>query len=226
MTSLTRNIAVGFFLCIGILHSCKKSDQNYQLNQTQVELKYDQTFQFTLTPNTSFDKVNVRNTNNDVGQIDNKGLYSAHNLGTSMLTFIVDGQELKATVEVKPYETFFTEPKLLLRVNKAEIKKLESRTLINEDTNELIYAGENNMVDQIIYQFDPANQMLKNCVVKFSAQAPSDERMLTFFRERYESLGNVDNKTYIFVKNSVFIECNLVRENNLWTAYYSSIRLK
>jgi hypothetical protein len=225
MTSISRAIGIGLFFCCGIVLSCKKSTPQYQLNQTQINLKYDQTFQFSLTPNMSFEKVNVRNTNHEVGNLDNKGLYTAQNIGTSLLNFVVEGQELQATVEVQPYETFFTEPKFLIRVNKGEIKKLEGRMLLSEDPDALVYAGENNMVDQVIYQFDPANQNLKNCIVKFSAQAPSEERMLTFFRERYDSLGNIENQTFLFVKNSIQVECNLVRENNLWTAYYSSGRL-
>lgn len=202
---------------------CSKSETakpKLSLNATEVKLNYDEEFQFVLKRGEeviSFSSVTTSSTDEFVGRVNNSGVFEAQHVGETDITLVHEGESIKAKIIVEPIYTFFQEPFNEFGKGKSQIKSLEKRRLLFEDTNGLIYSGENNRVEYIGYLFE--NNRLKGSIVDFKNSRIYVNDIMYFYDERYTFEGEEDD-IYLFTNKSKNIVVGLTIANAELRAAY------
>ncbi|WP_316823536.1 Ig-like domain-containing protein [Pedobacter gandavensis] len=183
------------------LSSCSKKEDpkpTYAINQTSVSINYDKEHQFTVKlGEKTADAAGFTWTSSDpsVGTISGTGLFKGKKIGSTTIKAEGNGTVLTAELTIKPYSTLFKEPIIEFGVSIATIKGKESRKLIEQASNGLLYEGENSKIKQIMYIFE--NSKLAGAAALFESTKPVVEEVVQFYSERYTYLGE-DEDFFVF----------------------------
>ena len=184
-----------------IVTGCSRSEalkpevEGFSLLPKVGSLHYDQTLQFSIRkggnpfPASNF---NWKVADENIAGINKEGLLTAKTIGETHITATNGAETLKVAVAVVPYHTFIKAPVLGFGNSKAHIKNLESRKLISETKDFLIYEGENDDVKRVTYFFD--EDALHTVAV--STPAAVKTKLEVYARERYSYISQNDNGMY------------------------------
>lgn len=187
-------------LFLGIcLAACSKDDP-MTISQSSVQLKYDGSYQFTVKKGgDNVSGATWKSSNTNVGTVDSKGNFKARKIGKTDVTASTGDGSVKASIEIQPYSTLYTEPVLDFNQSKATVKTKEKRKLLQESTDGLIYEGENSKIEFVFYLFE--NNRLDGGGVVFEATSPVVKEATTFLKERYPN-SSLDGSLIIFLDDN------------------------
>lgn len=188
-----------FTFIVLILAGCSKDKNNdpvYEINSTTLTTNYDKEFQFSIEGNP--ENIVWSSSDENVGTIDNTGLFKANKIGSTTITAKIGTASVKSEVTVESYGELFKEPYTDYGSNKASIKSKESRSLKAEISTALLYEGENNIVKDLLYLFE--NDKMQAASINFSYSSSIASQVGQFYGERYTYLGFDDD--YIFMNNN------------------------
>ncbi|RYU93206.1 Ig-like domain-containing protein [Emticicia agri] len=194
-----RKISV-FLLMLTI--ACTKKDEPMVISDPVIELKYDGKNQYTLKQGAeTIDNslIQWKSSDAQIGTIDQKGLFKGRKVGKTEVTAYTDKGSVKASVEIVPYFSTFTEPSVDFGQTKQSIKAKEKRKLLSETENTLLYEGENSKVEFVLYSFE--NNKMTVCGPVFVTSSTIVKEVGTFLLERYPLAGSVDGNV-IFLHDS------------------------
>ncbi len=180
--------------------SKKESTPKLMLDLHELSLKFDKEHQFKVTlDGQAVDGATVNWTSSDerTGTIGGTGLFKAKRIGTTTITAKRGEEVLTATVDVTPYATFFTEPYVDFTASKAVIKTKEKRLLApnGEEADGLLYIGENNKIQNVLYAFE--NGTLLGAMAVFKTSALTSDELAKFYLERYAYIGETNDLAYL-----------------------------
>ncbi len=185
--------------------SCGKKGEgepDLQLNAATVDLRYDQTHQFSVTKGASAMAANTftwTSTDQTVGTVSTGGLFTAKKIGQTTINGSSASGSVTAKVTVTPYSTMVKEPYFDPTATIATTKSKETRTLVSQDGNTLLYNGENANVRNVIYLFENG-QMTQGALLLANTNAVVQE-FATFIKERYNYLGDNGAGVYVYSDN-------------------------
>jgi hypothetical protein len=198
MKQILQNVLL--LLALFTVMSCKKATQEPEatLNQKDISLHYNETFTFEVKKGNNvidFSTLTTSSSDEFVGTINNQGVFEANTIGETTIKIMGDGVNLTAKVTVTPIQNLFEEPITNFLFNKSQIKSAEKRNLLNETATGLLYDGENNLLEYVIYIL--TNQgYLSSSAMLFPLNSTLPERLAVFYAERYNIIGELDNYFY------------------------------
>lgn len=204
---MKNQLLIGAAICAFLITGCSKSNDgpNYQIDQKEVSMYYDDTHQFKVTSgsttmNTSSDP--WKSSDESVGTIDGHGLFTAKKIGTTTITCKSTSFDVVAEVSVTPYSTLCVEPVVDFGTSIASVKSKEKRTIVSEVSGGVLYKGENSKVRNVMYVFEDGG--LKASLLMINGANAVIEESAKFLAERYTFEGTSDN-VYIFSSDKVII---------------------
>ncbi|PVH26987.1 Ig-like domain-containing protein [Sphingobacterium corticibacter] len=195
---MTYNLQLKALALIALLFvGCSKNEEsNYQINQSEVKLKYDGDFAFTVS-NAS----NIEWSSSDpfVGTVDINGNFTAEHIGETTITARHAGGSTIARVIVEPYITDIVEPHFNYGANKNAIKTLEKRNLKNESSTDLLYQGQGQKENEVYYSFSGGS--LDGSILTFRSYSSLATDLARFYGERYNYYGSTDDAVFFESKD-------------------------
>lgn len=193
-----------------IISACSKKEKDqpktvYTIDKTEVSMKFDNTHQYVIKEgSTEIDasKVKFTSSNEEVGTIDQDGLFDAKRIGSTTIKAEGAGFSLTSIITVEPYSNLCKEPHYVIGIGKAAVKSNESRVLLNETTTGLVYNGENTKLRSVIYLFE--NNALNSAAILFQNNNSVVEESVKFFSERYQFQGESDD-VFFFANKEIVI---------------------
>lgn len=190
-------------LCIALptwMAGCGKNDNlPLTINQTEVQLRYDGTFDFSIR---NVSDVEWSSSDAFVGTIGPDGKFQAHHIGETTITGKALGEFVTAQVVVEPIVVDVVEPYMEFGKTLPDVKNFEKRQLLHEAPTVLVYteASEYTLGARYIFEGN-----LFNSVSLLWSDARTEEGT-TFYAERYELFGSSNNIRYYTDKsNSILI---------------------
>lgn len=181
------------FPVILIFNSCEKKLKSVELDNEEITIHYNETYQL----NASYSPTDIDNRptftwhseNTDVAKTDQKGLIEGVRIGETTITAQTEEPVFKASckVIVEPISNMYAEPVLDFGENMSFVKDKETRTLVFEDAEGLVFEGENLKVLGIMYFFE--YERLSFTAALFENSPSVIEELNTYLSERYEFLG-------------------------------------
>ena len=173
------------------------------IDKNVVELKYDGRYQFTVTKSLkAVDASSLTWTSSDesVGTVSTLGLFIANRIGKTTINAKGTGVNVSSEITVTPYSTLFKEPVLAFGETLAYTKSKESRTLIKQVSDGLIYTGDNSSIRNVMYLFD--GSILYSAIVLLANTDAVSTETVKFLMERYTYLDESDGM-HIFTNDKV-----------------------
>lgn len=171
--------------------SCAKDDNSpLVISDIEINLKYDKQHQYSIKRGSkTLDNSSVTWELNDknLGTVSANGLFKARKIGTSHVTVNYNGAMAQGNINVTPYSTMFTEPMAKFGASMSDIKYSEKRKILAETTDGIIYQGETNKIEGVMYLFD--NNRLETAAVIFAITSTVVDEVSLFFKERYPKYG-------------------------------------
>lgn len=177
-----------------LLSSCVKEgllDEDLETGNENSKLYVGETIQF---------KSNDKNTkwkssNKFIGTIDEDGLFTAHHIGKVKINATHEGKKSSTEITVLPKITDIPEPVISFGGSKEQIKDLEKRNLLNDSGPAISFETDSPYVESLYYVFQGGKCVY--AIVRFKNNVDIDiEYILSFFQERYESIGTVKDDYY------------------------------
>lgn len=163
------------------------------LNESEITLYSDDTEQLEAN-----DNVDWMSESEFVASVDANGLVTGNHVGTTNIIASNGSGTSKCTVEIIPRFNTFEEPVLDFGATKEEVKSKESRTILSETEEGLVYIGENNALDMVAYLFENGRLRSAGAAVSFAYTS----ELTSFLIERYQVVGE-ENDIYMFINNDV-----------------------
>lgn len=171
--------------------SCAKDDNSpLVISDVEINLKYDKQHQYSIKRgNKTLDNSAVKWELNDknLGTMGTDGLFKARKVGKSHVTVNYNGAVTQGNINVTPYSTMFTEPIAKFGASMSDIKYLEKRKVLAQTTDGIVYEGETNKIEGVMYLFD--NDRLETAAVIFAITSTVVDDVSLFFKERYPKFG-------------------------------------
>lgn len=127
--------------------------------------------------------------NNMIALVTSSGMVQAKIAGTTTIKIRNAQNTYLATCEVtvSPTHFMFKEPILDFGSDKTSIKAKESRVLLSDVGEDVVYSGENRYLRNLVYTFSGASLFKAECVVSTSYT----DLLASFINERYIYLGEL-----------------------------------
>jgi hypothetical protein len=149
--------------------------------------------------------------NRFVASVNEQGAVVCNHVGTCTIQVATADARFSTAciVNVKPNNQLFDEPVLDFTTTRTTVKLKETdKAIVCETATMLIYQGIENLVQQVVYQFDE-NRKLVTSVIKLPAAASSElDGFMSEYYDRYQSAENDDllvwrgNDTEVVVKTT------------------------
>jgi hypothetical protein len=183
------------FLLINISCDRKELRPRLVIDTPQLDLKYDQEHQFTLSEGGAVLEPNMfawKSDDETVGAVDEKGKFTARRVGeTTVRAVSSDGEtKIESKVTVTPYSLLYTEPVLLWGASQAQVKAGEKRKVFESTPYYLAFTGETTLVTKAEYYFS-LDQRLSSANIYLGNTPEAYEEAVLYLKERYP-----DNFTY------------------------------
>jgi len=181
---------------------CSKdnAEPDYSINETDLVTNFDKEFQFVVKQGSNnIDPSALTWTSSDkvVGTIDTDGLFHANRIGATTITGTNGTYTVKSEVTVASYDEIYKEPILTFGASKADIKAKETKALLEETENVLVYRSESNRLENMGYTF--ANNMMQSAIAVFKMTNTIGTELGIYMAERYTYIG--DNEEVILLSN-------------------------
>lgn len=187
-------LSLALLLPVVLLSSCSDDDKSgLSLNKSNITLYSEGTEQLEAN-----DNVDWLSESEFVASVDANGLVTGNHVGTTNIIASNGSETSKCAIEVKPKFNTFTEPILDFGVTKEVIKSRESRTILSETDNSLVYRGENDALNMIAYMFENGRLSIAGAAVSFAYTS----ELTYFLLERYQVIGE-ENGLYMFINNDL-----------------------
>lgn len=177
-------------LCISLstlLISCGKNDNlPLTINQTEVTLRYDGTFDFSIR---NVSDVEWSSSDEFVGVVGSDGKFEARHIGKTTITGKALGEFVTAQVVVEPIVVEVVEPYIEFGKALPDVKDFEKRQLLHEASNVLVYTEASDYTLGARYIFED-NLLTSARLVWNDARI---EEAKIFYAERYEFFGSGNN---------------------------------
>jgi uncharacterized membrane protein len=115
--------------------------------------------------------------------------------------------------------SLYLEPYLKFGCTAADIKKYETREIYEDNSEKLIFLGENADVNNVMYLFN--NKKMNAAGVIFNKTTSISTRVSAFLNERYEYKGKDSDNDDIFLSSDgkLLIYISTISEGNLMVVY-------
>lgn len=180
---------------------CEKEDlsvTSIAFDSKSIILDYDETREIyvtTLPIEAPLVEYTVRSNNDDIVTVDTIGVIKIKGVkvGEGTVSVLSIDRTLTDTcyITVNATNFLFEEPVVAFGSNKSDIKVKESRILLSETENILIYGDENTSVRGVIYYFENGN--LFGSVVLLKEDKYTADQSVDFLKQRYDFLGVSDD---------------------------------
>jgi len=209
-------------LCIALsilLISCGKNDNlPLTINQTEVTMRYDGTFDFSIR---NVSDVEWSSSDEFVGIVGRDGKFEARHIGETTVTGRALGEFVTARVVVEPNIVGVIEPYIAFGETLPVVKDFEKRQLLHEASDLLVYTDASDYTSRARYFFEGD---LFTSVSLFWSDARTEEGKI-FYAERYEFLGSSNNVHYYTDKsNSLLVSLTNDRLQGFFATYSRNTR--
>jgi len=191
------------------------------LNKNELVLGVNETETLVATielANATNKTVTWKSSNNNVATVDNNGKVTTLAAGETVITVETasGGFSDECKVIIAPYR----EPYLTFGASKTTVKNYETRKLIEENDDYLLYEGENKDVVEVYYLFD-FNKLWGSCVWLKNTSGIGN-RIFNFLSEKYEYLGKEEEfHRFISLDKKMYILFGFEDEWNEWVVLYA-----
>ena len=177
-------------LLILVCIACTKEEkEHFTIDQDNVSLQHDGTIQLTTTPSQT---CTWTSDNETIATVSESGLVTGVFIGDTKIRAQTSTGNLidVCNVHITPRSTLYTEPFFIYGSSISMIKSKEKRSLYNEDSESLIYNGENLNVRYVLYLFETTGLTSADVLLENTASVATET--VTFLEERYSLLGFTD----------------------------------
>ena len=160
-----------------VIVGCSKSeDDKLTLSNNNVTLYTEDTSEITAS-----EKSTWSSDDEFVATVASNGKITANHLGKTIITAKSDDGEAKCEVTVKARYNTYTEPVFEFGANKSVIKSKESRTILMEKEESLLFKPETSSIQGVSYLFE--NDKMYS--IGIFVELPSSLEVTKFLIERY-----------------------------------------
>jgi len=189
------------------MSGCKNDEELLSLNTTEITLKPDETFNLVVSPDAS--GCVFKSGNDNIAEVYSSGLILARLVGETSITVTNSdkGYLAKCKVIVTPVYSMYREPYLVFGKPKSNIKSYETRQISQENDTSILYSGENQFIDSLMYLFDISAYTSSLCAIPSSQST----LLINYLTERYVYYGSLttgltarlttDGKTFVVTQN-------------------------
>lgn len=206
-------------VAIATLVGCGKDgvESTHEINRSQVTLKYDQSFDFSVSNVSNLD---WSSSDEYVGVVSSNGAFTAKHIGETTVTARSGGQSFTAAVIVEPYIIGILEPLYGQQISKGDVKAFESRRLDLETTTSLAYTDLSiSLLDDVLYLWQDRGTW-NGTYATFQRSFTSQDAE-TFYGERYIYILNNDIGSFYKTKdNKTAIRIRYIQEYGVDAYYY------
>lgn len=182
-----------------------------RLDKSEINMHYDESDSLTLTflpiDADSFPEINWTNSDDHVATFNkNTMVITGKKIGSTTLTVQSSDGSLsdQCTITISPIIEWYREPMLDYNATKVGVKSYETRQLIEETTNTLIYEDTLPGVSLVTYIFDESIFIGSIVFIELLF----GDSLLTYLDERYEFVG-YDGEIILFkdnIKSAIVLE--------------------
>jgi len=182
----------------------------FTLNATKLALHYDDVYPFSVKlgkTDITASTFKWSSSDEQVGTVDANGVFHAKRIGTTTISAANNTSAVTCNITIEPYETFLTEPMLSFGASVNDVKTFEQRKLSVDVSGSLLFSGENDLVNGVMYSFQDGK--LTSCIVLFANTSELVERVKTFYSERYTYMGETDDLLYFEGENNLLVALSI-----------------
>lgn len=202
-----------------VLFSCKKEEEIpiINLDKTTATLHHNETIQLTVTPTQSCTWTSL---DTNVVTVSRTGLLTGVRIGDTKIVAksIENNISAECVVHLTAQSFLFEEPYYTYGQTKEYVKGKETRELISETSDGLVFIGENSNIRYVIYSFE--NNGNTSVDVMFLNPTTTIELAKVFFDERYIYRGYMSLVAIYFDGLETFIGLNYDSTLGLNALYY------
>lgn len=189
-----------FALLLSLFASCSKDEETeISFTSESFEVNYNETINI---PVLGDGVVLYSSSDVSIATVASDGKVKGLRVGEVTITATDGSKTVSCNVVVKPTLSTYIEPYVKYACKAADIKAKETRTLLSESVNELLYTGENSNVKSVSYLMYSTTGMLGATVtLKLSVGI---DVVKSFLEQRYP-LTKSESGLYVFDNNSVII---------------------
>lgn len=176
-------------IALVLLAGCKK-DEKFTISQESANLNRLGTLQLNASVDAEFKSLDT-----NIAYVSSSGLITGNRIGSTDIAATADGKTLYCRVTVSPRSMLYREPLFEVASSCSDIKNYETRELVFENAQSLIYNGENSDVDGVIYlvglSYDGADVLLAYSSIIV-------DKTFEFLDERYLYLGEISPDAFAY----------------------------
>lgn len=196
-------------------------DDVISLNQTAIALDYEAKYKLDASfrrEGYSLSDFVWESENEDIASVSANGLVTGNRVGTTIITVKTKDGAFSSTCEVVVNATNFLyqEPLLDFGEGKSFVLANETRELLYNRSNFLLFEGENDSVTNVIYNF--ANSTYKESVVLLKNNEEIADQAFLFLEQRYEYKGHIEGM-HVFTNDDIMAGISDDTENGLSVMY-------
>lgn len=166
-----------------------KEEIEYTLSPTSVSINATDTYDLKVLP--ASDNWTFNTDNKWIATVSTQGVITANRVGTTNI--VVKNSDnnylAKCKVTVLPNYSMYKDPYLTFGVSKSTVKSYEKRSLYSENTDNLIFNGENATLTNLVYSFESSKLTGVGSLVPTTYSS----LMGSFLAERYIYVGESDD---------------------------------
>lgn len=215
-------LSIVTIICCIVFSGCKNDDSTkskLNLSANQLSLKSGEVYELLVLPDS--DDYVFTSDNSYIATVSAGGIIEGITVGTTDIVVTNESNDFsaKCRVTVEPSYNLYKEPYLKFGASVQEVKSFESRSLLEEDTESLVYRGENSNVLLVMYLFKNEMSTSAGCVVSSS----KSKLLGDFLSERY-ILVEQDGAYLYLVSNDMktFIIVSVMDSGDFLIAYTKS----
>jgi uncharacterized protein YjdB len=196
-------------------------DDAITLNENALEIDYEEVFQLTASfKREGYSEAELvwESDREEIVSVSEAGKVTGERMGSALVTVQTKDGAYSSSCEVKVNATNFLYLEPLLDFGKAKsyILDNESRKLLFNRTNYLLYEGESDSTINVIYNF--SNSTYKESVVLLKGEENISKQAFDFLKQRYDYRG-LTNGMHIFANEEVLVEMEHDRGKNISVIY-------
>ena len=209
-----------------IFNSCEKKLKSVELDNDEITIHYNETYQL----NASYSPTDIDNRptftwhseNTNVAKTDQNGLIEGVRIGETKITVQTEEPVFKAScrVIVEPISNMYAEPVLDFGETISTVKGKETRILVYEDAEGLVYEGESLKVLGIMYFFEFAR--LAFTAALFENSPSVMEELKTYLAERYKFIIEDEGIYFYEVRENIIAARSIDSELGLNVIYFEN----
>ncbi|WP_297094014.1 Ig-like domain-containing protein [uncultured Draconibacterium sp.] len=216
-----------------ILFSCSDEDnslQSIEIDRDQITMHYDEDEQLGIIYNPldadETPPVTWFSEDNNVVDVSSAGVAEGVRVGETRIMAQTEGGEFQdyCDIIIEPYSNLYAIPCVDLGCSMSDVKSFETRELVAEVEDGLLYEGDNSDVEGILYVFDSGK--LQGASVLLEENDDIVDKLILYLQERYEYLGGDDEMFIFSVNPDVVAIITVTYEMGLMVTYMEDVRDK